>query len=131
MYSPQVIARRTATLATSLGWTPVRSSPERVARLKEILAEWTIYDEDDNPIGFREDLPAELARAVENEREICRLDFLYWCENYAIIRASDDRLIPFKLNRAQRMLLSVWAKLEELGLAIYVQILKARQLGQL
>jgi len=129
MYSPAVIERRRQAIGKHLGFLPERSSPEKIAYLKTTLDSITEYDANGNPIGFTETPPPWLTRMRDNEIEMCRLDFLYWCENYAVIRASTDQLILFLLNRAQRIMLSVWAEMEEASFAIYIINLKSRQLG--
>lgn len=129
MYSPIVIERRRQAVQKHLGWLPERSSPDKIAYLKKTIETITKYDEKGNPLGFTETPPDWLLRMRDNEILMCKLDFLYWAQNYAYIRNSSEEIILFPPNRAQKIMLSVWADLEEKGFAIYIINLKARQLG--
>lgn len=129
MYSPIVIERRRQAVLKHLGWLPERSSPDKIAYLKKTIETITKYDEKGNPLGFTETPPDWLLRMRDNEILMCKLDFLYWAQNYAYIRNSSEEIILFPPNRAQKIMLSVWADLEEKGFAIYIINLKARQLG--
>lgn len=67
---------------------------------------------------------------IRNEVAMCRLDFVYWLRRYVFI--SDKRtgqLVLFNPNLAQRVVIALWAEMEELGLAIAFLSIKARQLG--
>lgn len=129
MYSPIVIERRRQAVLKHLGWLPERSSPDKISYLKKTIETITRYDEKGNPLGFTETPPDWLLRMRDNEILMCKLDFLYWAQNYAYIRNSSEEIILFPPNRAQKIMLSVWADLEEKGFAIYIINLKARQLG--
>lgn len=65
---------------------------------------------------------------IRNERAICTHDFLYYCQNYARI-LFNEKLIPFNLNTAQRIVLDIWAEHEDEEREIAMQQSKARQLG--
>lgn len=69
-------------------------------------------------------------RWVANEKLWARIDFLYFCTRYAMIKnVLTGQLSRFALNVAQRILLDVMAEHELRGAAIEMLSLKARQLG--
>lgn len=69
-------------------------------------------------------------RWVTNETLISSVDFLYFATRYGrILPWYGGDYIPFELNIAQRIILSIWAELEGAGKSIILAILKARQLG--
>ncbi|HEV2172524.1 MAG TPA: hypothetical protein VGR71_03105, partial [Nitrospira sp.] len=72
--------------------------------------------------------PEEI-RWMRNERMLCMCDFLYWATRYAFIIDWQGELVRFGPNLPQRIILNVFAEMEEKGIAILVQILKARQEG--
>jgi hypothetical protein len=74
-------------------------------------------------------LTSEEMQWVLNERTLCRLDFSYWVQNYAMIRNWEGVLARFSPNIAQRIVIQIWGELEEAQRAISIQQLKARQLG--
>lgn len=63
------------------------------------------------------------------ESTLCKLDFHYYCRRYVKIEDWSGRIVPFKPNRAQRVVLTKMAQMEERGLALMMMFLKARQLG--
>jgi hypothetical protein len=75
--------------------------------------------------GLREDE----AQWIQKERTLCALDFNYWSSRYAKIAAKGSRLIGFEPRAGQRIFLDICGEMEEKGVAIMVQALKARQLG--
>lgn len=66
---------------------------------------------------------------IKNERFLCQIDFNYWCTRYAKIRDWQDRIVHFKPNVAQQIILDIWSEMQEEGIAIMLDELKARQLG--
>lgn len=75
-------------------------------------------------------LAPDEARFIENEQKLCALDFRgYWVRRYAKIVDWAKRPVPFTPNVAQEIVMDLWAEREALGLAIWMQQLKARRLG--
>lgn len=74
-------------------------------------------------------LNPEEARIVQNERALCRYDYLYYLTHYYYIETADNRLVLLNPNLAQRAQIYQKALLEERGLGIEIQNLKARQVG--
>lgn len=71
----------------------------------------------------------EEIRWIRNERSLSRIDFVYWATRYALIQDNEGRTIRFLPNKAQTIVLSIMAEMEEAEIAILLQILKARQMG--
>ncbi len=72
--------------------------------------------------------PAEVIW-IENERALCQADFRYWATRYSFIKDYVGRIVRFRPNIAQQIMLDVWSDLEASGKAIEIVQLKARQLG--
>ena len=68
------------------------------------------------------------ARFITNERRLCALDFRYWL-SYVHIIGWDKRDTIFVPNMAQAIVLDLCAESERHGDAIFMLLLKARQLG--
>lgn len=67
---------------------------------------------------------------IRNERLVCKMDYLYWASRYARIKHfSENRLVPYVPNVAQQIMNDIRAEMEEEGIALFIQQLKARQLG--
>lgn len=97
-----------------------------VAHLNSLLTDDGEIDKHKRPNGL---FPNE-RDFIRNEIALCRIDFIYWCSRYAFVknRTSDD-LTLFAPYTAQKIVIDIWGQLEELGLAICLIALKARQLG--
>lgn len=78
---------------------------------------------------IRRALSAEETAFIHNERVLCALDFLYWCDRYVWIIGFHGKPLRFTPNISQRIVLDLWAAREREGLAIWMQQLKARRLG--
>ncbi len=66
---------------------------------------------------------------IQNERRMCALDFRYWATRYAWIVDWEKKPALFSPNIAQQIVIDIWAEDEAAGNAIWMQQLKARQLG--
>ena len=86
-----------------------------------------LYDTEQGQL--RRPLRADEAQFILNEQLLCALDFRYWVSRYAQIIDWAKRPVPFTPNIAQNIVLDLWADRELEGLAIWMQQLKARQLG--
>src|SRR5689334_18661543 len=97
-----------------------------VAKLDSLLDDNGELDRKKRSIGL---LQAE-RNFIRNEITLCRIDFLYWAVRYCFVRHKETgQLVLFVPNVAQRIVLSMWAEMEERGLAIDFINVKARQLG--
>ena len=66
---------------------------------------------------------------IENEQIVCTHDFDYFSTRYCWIIDYEKRLVRFTPNVAQRIVLDIWAEMEQQRFAIMMLQLKARQLG--
>jgi len=126
MYSRKVCDARLQKAATKLGRSLHRYSLEDCESAVTHLNE--LYDPDAGKLT--RPLRVDELRWIKNERVVSRLDFRYWVERYAWVRHEDGhRIVPSRpLSVAQNILVDIWAELEEQGVAIALQNLKARQL---
>lgn len=74
-------------------------------------------------------LTADEIAFIRNEQILCTHDFEYYATRYCHIVDFSKRLVKFKPNAAQRIVLDIWAELEDKRWAIMMLQLKARQLG--
>lgn len=75
------------------------------------------------PLTYEEDL------WITNERMVCRVNHLYTLTRYSFIKDRFSRIVRFKPNLAQKIILDVLAEMEEAGVELVLQFLKARRLG--
>jgi hypothetical protein len=132
VYSPKIIARNLSRASSLIrekyqldpSWSLQRPSDdehrEMLTHLESLL--------DDKGIPTRKLTEME-ALWVLCESTICKLDFHYYCKRYVKIEDWSGRIVPFTPNRAQRVVLTRMAQMEEKGLALMMMFLKARQLG--
>lgn len=87
-------------------------------------------DEDDkgNIVVLRALTPQEMA-FIQNERFLCRTDFHYFSSRYCFIKNAQDQVVQFSPWISQQIYLDTIAEMELAGIAIMLQVLKARQLG--
>lgn len=66
---------------------------------------------------------------IKQQRILCAMDFWYWVERAVWIKDTDNRTVRMELWKSQDIFLKLIAEMEDLEIAIFVIILKARQLG--
>lgn len=66
---------------------------------------------------------------ILKESTLCKLDFHYFGRSYGKLEDWSARIVNFHANIAQQIILDVMAEYEELGWALMLMLLKARQLG--
>lgn len=90
----------------------------------------TLYVRDDKGEEYFDDAAwtPQLKRWVENERAMCIISFEYYLTRYHYI-AAENQVFRFKFRGGQRALFNVIQDLEERGVSIEIQLLKARQGG--
>lgn len=78
--------------------------------------------------GLTRNLTPDEIAFIDNERNLCALDFTYYLHYFWIVnwRKEPERFTP---NVAQRMMIEIWGDLEREGRAIHILQLKARRLG--
>lgn len=79
--------------------------------------------------SFSRSLREEEDRWVTNERLLCRFDHVYAVNSYAHIKTRESEIVPFTANKAQLIALDVLSEMEEAGVEMVLQFLKARRLG--
>jgi hypothetical protein len=105
---------------------PVKTCRQAVDHFDDLLLDDGSLDPKKRPNGL---LPDEKA-FIKNEIALCRIDFVYWLRRYCFIKNVDsDTLVLFDPNAAQKIIIDVWAMLEEQGFAVACICLKARQAG--
>lgn len=129
MFSQVVIARNIAKLGKHGIYLHYHTVKEVDAMIAQIDSAWgAAPDDEDSYIQLRPYTAAESAW-INNETLLCRLDFRYWFDHYCFIRTEEDKVIRPSLWKSQEIFLSILADMEEAGVEIACQILKARQLG--
>jgi hypothetical protein len=129
MYSPKVIREKQSKAESRLGRKLVRHTIQEVEFYNKHFDSITEFDKYGEAVGFtRELLPDEL-EYIENERELCPIDFLYLSTRYFYISDRRNKIVRFSPNIGQRIALDVIASLEILSVAVILMFLKARQLG--
>jgi hypothetical protein len=76
-----------------------------------------------------ETLTKDEVRWIENETLLCRIDFRYWVSRYVFIKNDEDAIFRFTPWMSQSIFLDIIAEMEDEQIAIFLIILKARQLG--
>jgi len=66
---------------------------------------------------------------IRYQRVLCAMDFWYWVERAAWIKDTDNRTVRMQLWDSQKIFLEIVAEMEDSEIAIFLIILKARQLG--
>lgn len=84
------------------------------------------YGEDDAWSHVSYDL--EELRWIRNERAICQADYLYYASRYVKIMG-EEQVIKYQPQLSQQIFNHYRALIEDLGWAIMMQVLKARQVG--
>ncbi len=125
MYSPKITTNKVKAAEKALGKGLVYHSAQQIAHANFLLGKK--YDAEQGKII--EPLKPSEKWWVDNERTLCMLDFRYWLTHYAKIINLQKKLVAFTPNIAQNIVLDIWAEMEEEAIAIYIQQLKARQLG--
>lgn len=132
MYSRAIVEQRRRLVEAELrrrhqlpaSWELKSSTPAEIAEATAHLA--SLLDD-----------KGQLRRALTREEELwrvteynlCKIDFEYFASRYCKIEDWSGRVVPFRPNRAQRLVLKVMAEMEERGVALMLMFLKARQLG--
>src|SRR5580765_1014378 len=76
-----------------------------------------------------ETLTPDEVKWIDNETFLCRVDFWYWIERYCWIKNDEDQEYRFVPWTSQRIFLDIIAEMEDEQIALFLIILKARQLG--
>lgn len=125
LYSPKVtnkaLDRVEDTLGIQLRRHPIAFVESSVSSLNSLM------QEDGN---LRRPLTPDERSFIRNERIVCKLDYNYWRSRYVYIKDfAENKYVHFIPNVAQRIMNDLCGEMEEEGIAILIQQLKARQLG--
>lgn len=131
MYSPKIINRNLDALVEADQHLPIedRFDPigASIADCRAVQAELqSIIDPETGK--RRRALTRDEQRWVRNEQLRCQASYRYWTERYARITNWEGQLSGVTFNIAQEMVLEKWGDIEELGVAVMMLELKARQL---
>ncbi len=125
MYSPKVTQARIAAASEQLGCELHYHTVAQVETARSYLD--LLYDREQKTT-IRPLRPAEVTW-IKNERILCACDFRYYATRYCFIRDISGEVRRFDPWVSQRIMLDIWSEMEEEGIAINIQQLKARQLG--
>jgi len=137
VYSTRIVNQRIERWVRSGQFIPEYHSVAECERATAHLNSLATFDhEADKLIATRdpnrrveETLTADEVRWIDNETLLCRLDFRYWVDRYVWIKNDEDQMFRFIAWVSQTIFLDIVAEMEEEGIAIFLIILKARQLG--
>lgn len=88
------------------------------------------YDKKGIPVNFTRRLTPDEIAFINNERELCRCSFIYFCERYCFIEdVLTGEMVLMRLNLAQKAALLIISQMQLQGVPIRMLFLKARQLG--
>ncbi len=130
MYSQASIDKALKKVEQALGFEPVYHA---ISECDQAVDHFNIKyerhrteygDGKDDLLAFTEDE----RKWIRNERAISQVDYNYYATRYAFIQA-ENKIFHYKPQLSQQIVNHVRGKLEDLGWAIMMQILKARQVG--
>ena len=78
---------------------------------------------------WRQTLTADEKDWIRNERRLCSYDFHYWQSRYCWIKDAADTVLRMSPWPSQEIFLDICAEMQDMGIAILLILLKARQLG--
>ena len=129
MYSPKLNTARIAAANKIFQQRFPHSELHRHSRQE--INEWNLRLEEIRGKNgtFTRSLHPEEEEWVTNERMLCKIDHRYVLSSYAYIKNRTNDIVPFEANIAQGIALDVLAEMEEKGVELILQFLKARRLG--
>jgi hypothetical protein len=90
----------------------------------------SVYDTQGRALlGWQDTLTEEERLWIRTQRILCSFDFWYWVERAVWIKDTDNRTVRMELWQSQKIFLDLIAEMEDDEIAIFLIILKARQLG--
>lgn len=78
---------------------------------------------------FTRSLTREEEQWVTNERMLCKIDHIYTLTSYGYIKNRNQEIVPYTPNVPQKIVLDVLIQMEDSGVELILQFLKARRLG--
>jgi hypothetical protein len=130
MYSQKSVDKSLQLIERALGWTPQYHT---VAACDQAVDHFAIkYHRHQEEYGEGKDhllsYDEEERKWIRNERAIAQVDYLYYATRYSFIQV-DNQVIHYQPQLSQQIMNAVRARIEDLGWAIMLQVLKARQVG--
>lgn len=90
----------------------------------------SVFDAQGRPLlHWHQTLTAEERTWIDTQRVLCALNFWYWVERAVWIKDTDNHTVKMEVWKSQQIFLNIVAEMEDLEIAIFLIILKARQLG--
>ena len=80
-------------------------------------------------LSWQDTLTAEESLWIKTQRILCAMDFWYYVERAVWIKDTDNQTVRMSLWKSQEIFLNLVAEMEDEEIAIFLIILKARQLG--
>jgi len=80
-------------------------------------------------VGWEDTLTEDEREWISTQRILCGLDFWYFVERAVWIKNTDKQTVRMELWSSQKIFLNLIAEMEDEEIAIFIIILKARQLG--
>lgn len=128
MFSEKVILRKLAAFTEKFKWTPTRHSIEEVERATEFIQSLCEPGPDGSLYFDDKNWSPKLVRFVQNEQAMCTVDVAYFLTRYFKISA-ENRFMRFQFRSGQKVFYKICQDLEERGVSIEIQCLKARKQG--
>lgn len=80
-------------------------------------------------MSWKETLTEDERSWIRSQRVLCALDFWYWVQRAVWIKDTDNHTVRMELWKSQEIFLNLIAEMEDEEIAIFLIVLKARQLG--
>ena len=80
-------------------------------------------------LSWQDTLTPEEKEWISIQRMLCATDYWYWVERAVYIKDTDKQTVRMTLWKSQEIFLNIVAEMEDREIAIFLIILKARQLG--
>lgn len=147
MYSISVVRSKLNTIQNKINLLPASDqftlklySVAEVQQYKQHFNSITVTEGKEAGKAFTRDLYPDEINFIKSERIICKHYWRYWAERYSVIKSrlghsssveldTDDALMLWRANNAQKVVLKILAELDERQLPLMLLFLKARQLG--
>lgn len=127
MYSEQKVLEKLARFKEKYGWLPVEHSVEEVDRMNAYFKQLCTTGSDGEEYFDDDSWTPRLKRWVMNERAMCAISCTYFLTRYFWLTDSD--IIHYSFRSGQKALYRVFQELEQKGVSIECQVLKARKQG--
>jgi hypothetical protein len=128
MFSPRVIDDKLRAFRNRFGWLPVRHSIAEIDKASDFIQSKLQTNADGALVFDDKNWTPKLVRFVQNEQAMATIDCAYFLTRYYKISA-ENRFMRFQFRSGQKVFYKVCQDLEERGVSIEIQCLKARKQG--